>query len=581
MISPVASTLGELLASGAQVGTGGLRFVDRRERARFVSWSQVERRAAAAAGALRSQGVEPGECVAIVLRTSPRFFDAFFGTLLAGAVPVPLYPPVRLGRLAEYHQVTAAMLAAVRARRLVSEPTVARLLGDTVDACDPHVDLIVLEDPPRVLSKPTIRSPRSDDLALVQFSSGTTVEPKPVALSHRAILAQVRTLNDHWRDLAGASGVSWLPLYHDMGLIGCVFPALELAAELTLIAPETFIHRPAIWLRTLSRYRGTVSPAPNFAYGLCLEKIRDDELEGVDLSPWRIALNGAEPVSAEVMRRFNRRFAGWGLAPEVLAPVYGLSEASLAVTFSDLETPFTSARFDRRELAMSGRAVADSDGRELVSVGKALPGFEIEIRGGHGGALTDRCVGRVWVRGPSLMDGYLNRPRATAEALVDGWLDTGDRAFLDRGELYLVGRDKDILIVRGRNHAPEEIERAIDGVEGIRTGCAAAVSYRPEGAAAEALLLFVERRPGRRSRSELAATCHGEVLARTGLALDHVEVLSPGTLPRTSSGKIRRREALARYRAGELEPPRRFHLGHYLLSMIPSRRQRHRRRTAS
>ena len=559
----------DLLAGAAEAGTGGLRFVDRDERAEFIPWSQVHQRALAARRWLVERGVRPGERVGLVLATSPRFFDAFFGTLYAGAVPVPLYPPVRLGRLDQYHAQTAAQLAAVSARRVVADPRVARLLGQTVARVE-GCRLEVLDTLPEPRDEPVPAG--VDELALVQFSSGTTVDPKPVALSHGALLAQVEALNRHWKHLPGASGVSWLPLYHDMGLIGCVFPALDVAAELTLIPPELFVARPAQWLRTLGRYRGMISPAPNFAYGLCVEKIADEEMAGVDLTHWRVALNGAEAVSAEVMRNFIRRFRQWGLREEALSPVYGLSEASLAVPFSDLDRPFTSHRFDAAELAERRRAVPADTGVELVSVGRPLPGFEIELRGPAGEARPAGEVGRLFVRGPSLMAGYLDRPEATRRVLSDGWLDTGDEGFIHQGELYLTGRAKDVLILRGRNHAPEEVERAVDGIPGVRTGCAAAVSYRHDDSATEALLLLVERRDRVDRRDDLARRCAEAVLATTGLAVDRVEVLAPGTLPRTSSGKIRRREALERFRAGALDPPATVTWWRLLWAMLRSRR---------
>lgn len=565
------ATLVEFLARAAAAGTGGLRFIDRDETAVFFSWSEVHSRALCARRWFADLGVQPGERVGLVLPTSISFFDALLGALCVGAVPVPLYPPVRLGRLDQYHRQTASMLAAVEARSVITDGRVARLLGETV-ALTPGCRLYVLDTlPPDDGHGPV--AALADDFALVQFSSGTTVDPKPVALTHRALLAQVEALNNHWRHLPAASGVSWLPLYHDMGLIGCVLPAMDVAAELTLIPPELFVAHPALWLRTLSRYRGMISPAPNFAYGLCLEKINDEDLAGVDLSGWRVALNGAEAVSPKVMRGFIERFARWGLRPEALSPVYGLSEASLAVTFSDLDRPFISTTFDARKLTGTGLAELADNGIELVSVGRPLPGFEIQIRSTEGDALDEDRVGRLWVRGPSLMWGYLGRPEATEEAIVDGWLDTGDEGFVHGGELYLTGRAKDVLILRGRNHAPEDVERAIDGLAGVRTGCSAAVSHLEDGAATETLVLLVEARDIERDdrRGQLADRCSQEVLTVTGLAIDRVEILAAGTLPRTSSGKIRRREALRQFLAGTLEPPAKVTWWRLLLAMIRSR----------
>jgi fatty-acyl-CoA synthase len=385
------------------------------------------------------------------------------------------------------------------------------------------------------------------------------VDPKPVALSHRAVAAQVEILNGFWRDTEELrhSCVSWLPLYHDMGLIGCVFPALARDATLTLLGPELFVARPALWLRALSRYRATISPAPNFAYNLCLTRVSDADMEGADLSHWQIALNGAEAVSPSVLRAFSERFARWGFRAEALTPVYGLSEAALAVTFSDLARPFRSVRVDREGLAGEGLALETEDGREIVSVGRPLPGFRLEIRDEEDRPLLPGRVGRVWIQGPSLMEGYLDAPEATARALRDGWLDTGDLGFLRGGELYLTGRAKDVVILRGRNHAPEEIERSLEGIPGFRTGCAVAASWLPEGADGERLVLLVEeaRNASPEQLEALPEACREAVLGAVGLAVDEVAVLEPGTLPRTSSGKLRRQEALRLWLTGELQPP--------------------------
>jgi fatty-acyl-CoA synthase len=541
------NTLGSALRAAAAADNGrGLRFSDRHERETRVDWSEVYARARRTAGALVARGVRPGDTVAIVLPTGPSFFDAFFGASLAGAIPVPLYPPVRLGRLDEYHARTAAMMTAARARLLIADSRTWRILGESVLRARPELGAIDVAD---LVGEPFERESSPDELAFVQFSSGTTVDPKPVALQHRAVLANAGAI------LAGIArtdedqhGVSWLPLYHDMGLVGAVFVALLRAGNLTLLGPEVFIGRPGLWLRAIGRTGALISPAPNFAYALCVDRVTDAEMEGVDLSRWRYALNGAEPVSPATLRRFVERFARWGLRPEALTPVYGLAEASLAVTFSTLDEPFRTTRFDRAALS-DGRAEPATDGVELVSVGTPLPGLEIEVPSGK--------IGPVRVRGASLMQGYLHQPERTAAVLEDGWLDTGDLGFLHEGELYLTGRAKDVLILRGRNHAPHEIEQAVDAVDGVRTGCAAAVTWRPEDAEEERLLVFVEVKAELPAavRALLADRCSGEILAATGLDPALVVLLTPGTLPRTSSGKIRRAEALKRWLAGELLPP--------------------------
>jgi len=553
------TTLTELLERAARHDDVGLRFVDATEAAAWRPWPEVHRRALATCGRLQARGVVPGDRVALVFPTSIEFFDAFFGVLLAGAVPVPLYPPVRLGRLAEYAARTTRMLELVRARLVLSDRRVRRLLGQAVAPARPPLGCATLDELPEGAADPAAVA--ADDLALVQFSSGTTVDPRPVALSHRAVVAQTVRLNGFWpqpEDRPVDSGVSWLPLYHDMGLIGCVFPALAHPGTLTLIPPELFVARPAVWLRTISRYRATISPAPNFAYGLCVDKVRDDQLEDVDLSCWRVALNGAEPVAPRVLRTFGERFSRWGFRPEAMTPVYGLSEAALAVTFSDLGSVFETRRFDRDRPARAGQAVEDADGVEMVSMGKPLPDFELRVVGEDGRQVEHGTVGRIHVRGPSLMAGYLDQPEATAAALRNGWLDTGDLGFVHHGSLFLTGRAKDVLILRGRNHSPHEVEDAVASVDGVRAGCAVAVSWLPEDDVGERLLLLVEARRDvpEGDFTRMAADCAAAVRASAGLDPDRVEVLEPGTLPRTSSGKLRRSEAPRRWLEGELDPPR-------------------------
>jgi fatty-acyl-CoA synthase len=555
-----ATTLNSYLERVTGRPDAGLRFLDRGERAHQVGWADVRDRARAVCGGLQAMGVRHGDRVALVFPTGLEFFAAFFGALLAGAVPAPLYPPVRLGRLNEYLRRTARMLEVTKAAVVLADVRVKRILGEAVALARPRLGCRTLDELPRADGEPAAVAPA--DLALIQFSSGTTVDPKPVALSHRGIVAQTEILNSFFQDTEELrhSCVSWLPLYHDMGLIGCVFPALSREAELTLIGPELFVARPALWLRAISRYRATISPAPNFAYGLCVHRIADAEMEGVDLSCWQTALNGAEPVAPSVLRAFVNRFARWGFQPEALTPVYGLSEAALAVTFSAIGTPFRGLRFDREELAKSGTAREVEEGREIVSVGRPVPGFRLRIRDEAGRELPAGRVGRVWIEGTSLMEGYLDDPATTARALRDGWLDTGDLGFIhpaEGGELFLTGRAKDVVILRGRNHAPDEIERAVDAVPGVRTGCAIAASWLPENAEGEVLVLFVEaaRSAADEALAALPDLCREAVLAATGLAVDRVEVLAPGTLPRTSSGKLRRQEALRLYLAGGLAPP--------------------------
>ncbi len=549
-IEPEApATLGAALERAARDPSTGIRLLDRREQATWLPWSAILAGARDVAASLAALGIERGDRLGLIFPTGRELLEAFFGAVLAGAVPTCLPPPPRFGKAAGYGRRAGAMLASVDARLLLAERRARTRLDKSLEPLP--LGTRALDDLPAGKTVAAAVGGRPDDLALIQFSSGTELSPKPAALSHAAVLSQARLLNGYWPDTPEVRqrGVSWLPLYHDMGLIGSLFTALERPGELTLLPPEVFAARPAIWLRAISRFGGTVSPATNFAYGYCVERIRDRELDGVDLTSWRVALNGAEPVSADVMRRFARRFARWGFRSSALTPVYGLAEAALAVTFSDVEAPFVSRRFARDGLSPGNCVREEAGGRELVSVGRPVAGFEIAIRDAAGQGVEEGVVGRIWARGPTLMEGYVGRHAETREVLRDGWLDTGDLGFLHRGELYVCGRIKDLIIVRGRNHSPVELERVAESVPGVGMGGAVAVGHLPEGGDRERLVLFVERARGTPNEvvDAIPATCRRALLSDSGLEVDEVVVLAPDSIPRTSSGKVRRAETLRRW----------------------------------
>ncbi|HEY6361083.1 MAG TPA: AMP-binding protein [Vicinamibacterales bacterium] len=537
----------------------GARFVNRSGAATFYPYDAILTRALTAAAAYQTRGIRAGDRIAIILPTSVGFLDAFLGAVLAGAIPAALYPPVRLGRLDEYYARTRDMLGAVGTRLLVTDARTGRLLGRAVEgvsSLDTTLDVGALGSAAAgSWSRPHVDP---DAPAFLQFSSGTTVEPKAVMVSHANALANLTMIDTLFRNITDAEaeqgGVCWLPLYHDMGLLGCLLLGLYHPGTITYINPEHFIVQPALWLRTISRFRAICSPAPDFAYGVCASKIRDEELEGVDLSHWRYALNGAEPIDVETMNRFCARFARWGFRPEAMMPVYGLAEAGLAVTFSDPATPPHVEEFDRERLASAGVA-RPGKGRRLPSVGRPMPGLQIEIRDERDRTLPDGEVGTIMVAGPSITRGYFAHPDLTAKLLRGGWLDTGDLGFIHQGELYITGRKKDLIIIRGRNIAPQEIEALAAGAPGLRTGCIIAGGLMVEGEG-EQLIVLAEKDPrSDRRDEELAADIHARILEGIGLEPRAIDVLKPGTLPRTSSGKLRRAAAIQAFAAGELAPP--------------------------
>jgi fatty-acyl-CoA synthase len=548
---PKHETLNEMLAAAAQSGVS-LFFVNRKEEDQEVPMARVREHALSIAADLMGRGVRKGDRVALVLPTSPEFVECFFGVLCAGAIPVPLYPPVRLGRLDEYHRRTAAMLQAVDAALVVTDERIRRFLGVAVQMSSPRLGCVTASGLGGTDSGEI--EVAADDVALIQFSSGTTHDPKPVALTHANLLSNLAAIERYITDEGTPNplGVTWLPLYHDMGLIGNLLEAFYFPAPLVLLPPELFVTVPAAWLRAISRHRGTLTAAPNFAFGLCLKRIRDDELEGVDLSSWSLSLNGAEAISADVQRRFNERFGRWGFRASSLTPVYGMAEAALAVTFKPAGDSYSTLGVDADKLALDG--VVEPGSKELVSVGRPLAGVEVEIRDDNGVPLSPGRVGHVFVRGPSVMVGYFGRTDLTDQVLHESWLESGDLGFEHDGELFVCGRHKEIVIVRGANHAPEEFEAALDGLPGVRTGCAVAIGFIPAGEDDEALAMLVETNSD--ASPTLADDVASRVEERTRIRPSHVELLAPGTLPRTSSGKLRRREARTQWLAGTMSRPK-------------------------
>lgn len=557
-----SQTLSESLKRAAQATAGrfSLKFTDRHEKDTSYSWQDIWDAAAQRAIHYVKNGIKPGDRIILILGTQVEFLAAFFACQICGAIVVPVYPPVRLGRLDEYYERTAKLMQKVTARLVVTTRRIDRLLGEVFKRYQPELGTMYVDDP--VLEDENFRQTyvgAPDDIAVIQFSSGTTADPKPVTLTHRQILANIFSIQDYIQPRADDHAVSWLPLYHDMGLIGGLLTVIESHATLTLIQPEDFIARPALWLRTLSRHHGTVSIGPNFAYELCVARIRDEDLCGVDLTKCRLMLSGAEPVSSGTLTRFAQRFASYGFQLKALKPVYGLAEAALGVAFADRDRVFNAFEFDQETL-LTKRLAVEGKGALLVSVGRPLRDMSVAVRSSDGLDFGEGQVGRIHISGPSLSSAYFNQDQVP---LVDGWLDSGDEGFLWKGELFITGRAKDMIIVCGKNYAPQDIERALDLVPGVRRGCAAALGV--EFDSGEALVLFVETYT---PSLELKSLCQRAVLANCGLDAKEIVLLAPGTLPRTSSGKIQRSETLNSWRLGKLKAPRPVNAVTMTLAMV-------------
>ncbi|MBI3927976.1 MAG: AMP-binding protein [Armatimonadetes bacterium] len=519
-----------------------------------LSFPQLVSSAGAVAGGLVELGVVPGERVGIMLPTEIGFLSAFFGCLWAGAVAVPLYPPFRLDQVEDYVLRQASILNLAGIRHLISFPR-ARAIVPLLRMTAPCLEKVMTVEELRGEPPP----PRPHRLALIQFTSGSTGLPKGVTLTQENLLANIRAYGQALELEQGDVTVSWLPLYHDMGLIGTLLGSIYHGQPLALMPPQDFLARPSRWLAAVHRYRGTISAAPNFAYEICARKIPDEELEGVDLSCWRVALNGAEAVRADTLQRFAERFAACGFDRTALFPAYGLAEASLAVTFPPVGRGPVVESIARERLERDGTALPvetaglDEGVLAVVSCGRPLPGMEVRIVGSRGRALDERRQGLIEFRGPSAMEAYYGNPEATRQAIgEDGWIHTGDLGYLADGELYVTGRRKDIILKAGRNLHPEDIEAAVAEVEGVRRGCVAAFGVPRAEQGTEDLVVVAESRS---PNAELERAVAQQVTRSVGIPPDRVLMVSPHTVPKTPSGKIRRAECRERLLRGQLGKP--------------------------
>jgi acyl-CoA synthetase (AMP-forming)/AMP-acid ligase II len=407
------------------------------------------------------------------------------------------------------------------------------------------------------------RRVRSNDPAFIQYTSGSTGNPKGVMLKHRAICSNIHAIGQALQINRNDVVVSWLPLYHDMGLIGALLFAVYWRIPLTLMSPTAFLMDPVRWLRALSDYRGTLSPAPNFGYARCVKRVHESEMEGIDLSSWRMALNGAEPVSLRILQEFSNKFAPCGFDERAFLPVYGLAEASLAVSFPPPGAPVHHEVVDRASLAEGAAVPSEGKGSiALVSVGTAIPGHEVIVTDDRGEELGERQVGHIVVRGPSLMAGYFKDPTITHSVLHSDMLWTGDLGYYADGHLFITGRVKDLIIVRGKNFYAEDVEVVAESVEGIRTGCCVAFGIYDEDKASDLLAIVGETKAtDEAERVRIAEAVAALVQEECGLTVDEVALVDPGTIPKTSSGKRQRnlcrelyiRDELVQHRTSKLK----------------------------
>jgi fatty-acyl-CoA synthase len=550
-------TLPQALAEAARAGTG-YGFVAEAERGsaapdRLRSYGEIQQCAFQVACSLREAGLRPGDLVAIVLPDAEQFLTALFGASIAGVIPASVYPPSATSDLPSYFELTANTLRGARARAVVTTGSLAAGF-EAMRATCPALSLVLARESLDAPAAEPDALPALDDIAFVQFTSGSTATPKGVVLTHRNVCANVDAMNGP-AGLATGEGdvaVSWLPLNHDMGLVGMALGPLYAARPVVFLPPHLFVKRPAEWLRTITRHQGTISFAPNFAFDLCVRRLKDRDLHGLDLSAWRIAGCGSEPIHAATLAAFARKFAAVGFRETSLFPSYGLAEHVLAATFpprgrrprtevvsvEDLGSP-------HGQRAATTPA-AGADGMvTLVSCGRPFPGHRLQIVGEDGRQLPERQVGEIVLSGPSVMLGYYMQDTLTGQTIRGGWLHTGDLGYVSGGELFVCGRAKDIIIVNGRKYHPQDLEWAVADLAGVRRGRVVAFGASELGRA-DRVVIVVEPN-GTVPGDALADTIRRQVGDLFGLYVDEVALVPSGTVGRTTSGKVQRAATRARY----------------------------------
>lgn len=557
---PAYTSLAEMLVQQARAmpEVEAVYLLDLEDRLNTLTWAGLLGSAQLAASALARRGLGRGDRVFLCFDTSPELLAAFFGCALLGAVPLLAEPPTGFARVLSWQERVKKMVADAEAKALVVEER----LRDGAGQVAAQAGGLTVLGPSELLEPgpaPEVPSLGLEDLAFIQFSSGTTSDAKGVMVTNLSLMTNARCMGEasQWRE--NELGVCWLPLHHDMGLVSGVLTMLLHGRSIALMPPISFVFKPQRWLWAIHYFRGCISQAPNFAYQLCNSKIPEDQLRGLDLSSWRLAFNGAEFINHTTVKRFRERFIPYGLKSTTQYPVYGMAEMALAATFPEPGTEPVMDIISRERLSEHGEAIPvpaeDPSALTLVAVGHPFPGHALKIVDADGLELPERRQGQILLKGPSLTAGYINQPEKTAQTFRDGWLWTGDLGYVVDGKLFISGRIKDLIIRGGRNYHPYAFEEAASHVPGCRQGAVAAFGAPDEATGTESVFLVCEtslEEPG--AVAELCRRVEKAVYDATGLRPDKVLPAPPRTLPKTSSGKMQRGRVRDMVLSGKLPP---------------------------
>ena len=552
------ATLGEALDYAAR-GQRGMNFHDARGTLlQAYPYALLREEALGHARRFMGLGLKPGDRLALVAETGPDFAACFFGAVYAGLWPVPLPLPTSFGGREAYVEQLKVMLSSSDPALFLYPEELAEFAGEAARQCKvggrAWESLEGLDQ-----SSADLPTAGEDEIAYLQYSSGSTRFPHGVAVTHRALLD-----NLHAHGIATEVGetdrcISWLPWYHDMGLVGCMLSPLALQVSVDYLKTEDFARRPLAWLDLITRNPGTsLSYSPTFGYDICSRRMSSQTraADRFDLSRWRLAGNGADMIRPDVMQSFVDSFADAGFKASAFCPSYGLAEATLAVSIMPPGEGIRVELVEESELSGAGTPQQERPRRfrAIVNCGKPVKGMEVEVRSADGTVLADRAIGKVYCRGTSVMHSYFRDEESTAACLsADGWLDTGDMGYLSDGYIFIVGRAKDMIIINGRNHWPQDIEWAVEQLPGFKSGDIAAFAITgPSGEETPAVLVHC-RVSDPEERGRLRDDIRERVRAITGI-MPVVELVPPRTLPRTSSGKLSRTKARNLYLSGDIVP---------------------------
>ena len=546
------ATLLDALDNAEQHTDRGFVFLDGQLEPHDYSFRQLSAATKRRGRQLQQMGFGKGDRIGLIIPDNEDFVLTFLGAISVGVVPVPMYPPLALGKLDAFLLSATRILGASGAKAVVTTKKISAILGTLLIKVD-SLEKMILVDKFKSVAEADRAPPEisPDDTCFLQFTSGSTSDPKGVVVTHANLIANANAImQDGLRaDPTVDRGISWLPLYHDMGLIGFVIAPLCTTTPVVFIPTLTFVKRPTVWMKTVNDYRGTITFAPNFAFALAAKRARAQK--DLDLSCLRVLGCGAEPINARTIRKFVDAFSPMGLNENAVMPCYGMAEATLAMAFEPLTEPLFVERIDRDAYENTHEAMPvleGGDAIELVACGRSFPNHAVGIMDPGGELLPDGKVGEIVFRGPSVTRGYFDNPQATAETIVQGWLHTGDLGFMRDGRVFVSGRKKDLIILNGRNYHPQAIEWEVEKLAGIRKGNI--VAFAISGESTEKLVVVAETKAG--DHGPLVDTIKNDVRAALGLVINDVVLVPAGALPKTSSGKLQRRKTRAAYIDGSL-----------------------------